>query len=151
LQDLVSLFGFFDLYGEMLSHQYDTEIVGLLPEHDPEVNRRRTIFWTTLIEDFLNAGRRRRSEESNLGEHAKYASPAESNLLVLETDEQARNRMLGHAMLCIGKETTLSIIIRASVDLEATKETRDRADLVRRLFEGLIRLETFDLAGRLAR
>jgi uncharacterized protein YdiU (UPF0061 family) len=59
--------------------------------------------------------------------------------------------MLGHAMLCIGKETTLSIIIRASVDLEATKETRDRADLVRRLFEGLIRLETFDLAGRLAR
>jgi hypothetical protein len=149
LQDLISLFGFFDLYGEMLSHQYDVEVVGLLPDHDPEVNSRRAIFWATLIEDFVSAGRRRRNEESNLREHAKYAPPAESNLFVLEANEQARNRMLGHAMLFIGKEKMLSIIIRASVDLEATKETRDRLDLVRKLFEGLIRLETFDLAQRL--
>lgn len=144
LADLVSLFGFFDLYCELLSHQYETEVIGLLPNEDEDRDRRRRLYWVTLLEDFLDGGRRRSALEAELATNSKYVASTETNLVALEPNGPARNRMIGHGLLLIGKERSLSIIVRAGLDLAPTSETRERLNLIKHLYEGLLRLSAFE-------
>jgi|GEM_PF-5296439 len=94
-EDCVTYFQVFDLFTEFVAAKYEQQLPGLIPDDDPEVQKRVSEYWGVILSDWLTGGN---SPERRLVQPTPYyIRESDHNYLAIH-DGVALNQLLLRAL-----------------------------------------------------
>jgi hypothetical protein len=97
-EDCLTYFQVFDLFTEFIAVQHGLELPGAIPDQDPEVLKRRKVYWELILTDWLSDNN---SPEKRVLQPTAFYIPEEDRNYLSLHEGPTLNVLLAHAGLAV--------------------------------------------------